>query len=164
VGVHLDLDDTKQPGWKFHEYELLGIPVRIEIGPRDLDKGQVVIARRDTGKKEFVSLTEASDFVIRLLAQIQKDMLDKARAFREANTFPVESYSEFKRLIEEKGGFFIAAWCQSRDCETRVKDETKATIRCLPLDENFHPFNESAKCMVCGSSQNNLRAIFARSY
>ncbi|MEO5971065.1 MAG: proline--tRNA ligase [Bdellovibrionia bacterium] len=165
VGVHLDQDDTKQPGWKFHEYELLGIPIRIELGPRDLEKGQVVLTRRDTGVKAFLPIASVPGHVTALLATIQKELLEKARSFRDANTIRVENYAEFTKLLDEKGGFFIAPWCQSKDCESKVKEETKATIRCLPLDESFQPFHEAGKCLFCESGgDNNVRAVFARSY
>jgi prolyl-tRNA synthetase len=163
IHVTVDKDETKQPGWKFFEYELLGIPVRIEIGPRDLEKGQAVLTRRDEGKKEFLPLDAIPKKVNEILAAMQKDLLERARAFREANTFRVESYDEFKKKIED-GGFFIAPWCQSKECEAKVKDETKATIRCLPLDAQFKPYVESGACMACGTNGKSVRAVFARSY
>ncbi|MCM2277052.1 MAG: proline--tRNA ligase [Oligoflexia bacterium] len=164
VGVLVDKDESKQPGWKFHEHELLGTPVRIELGPRDLEKGQVVMTRRDLGKKEFVSLDGARQKVLEMLEAMQKDLLEKARSFRDASTQRVETYGQFSRDIEEKGGFFVAPWCQSKDCEAKVKEETKATIRCLPLDDAYQPIHEAGGCMVCGGSRANVRAIFARSY
>jgi prolyl-tRNA synthetase len=149
LGVHVDKDETKQPGWKFFEYELLGIPVRIEVGPRDLEKNQVVLTRRDEGKKEFVAM--------------QKDLLERARKFRDDNTRPAGTYAEFKQKIEE-GGFFTSSWCQGKECEAKVKEETKATIRCLPLGPDFKPQRESAGCMVCGAGKDSVRVIFARAY
>ncbi|MGK5084806.1 proline--tRNA ligase [Bdellovibrionota bacterium FG-1] len=163
VGVLVDKDETKQAGWKFFEHELLGTPVRIELGPRDLDKGQVVITRRDIGVKEFVPLADAPARVIVMLTAMQKELLEKARQFRDANTFRVETYAEFQKKIEEPGGFFVTGWCQGKECEAKVKEETKATIRCLPMDPQFKPFDEPGKCMVCGGG-NAVRAIFARSY
>jgi len=164
LGVNIDRDETKQAGWKFHEIELLGIPIRIEVGPRDLEKNQVVMTRRDEGKKEFVPLSELPDRVVGALIGMQKDLLEKARAFRDANTFRVETYADFQKRIEEPGGFFIAPWCQSPQCEAQVKEETKATIRCLPLDEKYQPIHESGKCLVCNGQKTSVRAIFARSY
>lgn len=163
VGVQIDRDETKQPGWKFFEYELLGTPVRIEVGPRDLEKGQVVITRRDEGKKEFVPLAEAAERVTTMLSAMQGDLLRKAREFRQANTHRVESYDEFKKKIEE-GGFFEAPWCLDREMEAKIKEETKATIRCLVLDESYQPIQESGKCFMTGCTGGNVRAIFARSY
>jgi prolyl-tRNA synthetase len=163
VGVHVDKDDTKQAGWKFFEHELLGTPVRIEVGPRDLDKNQVVITRRDIGQKEFVPMDQVPDRVMSMLTAMQKELLEKARQFRDANTHRVETYADFKSKIEELGGFFVTAWCQSKECEAKVKEETKATIRCLPLDAQYQPISEPGKCMACGKSP-CVRAIFARSY
>lgn len=165
VGVLVDSDETKQPGWKFHEHELLGTPIRIELGPRDLDKGQVVMTRRDEGKKEFVPMEAVPERAVVMLKSMQTDLLEKARTFRDSHTHQVSTYAEFQKQIEEKGGFFVAPWCQSRDCEEKVKAETKATIRCLPLDEAFFPIRESQGCMVCGGGQGSaVRAVFARAY
>lgn len=164
VGVLVDDDENKQPGWKFHEYEMLGIPVRIEFGPRDLEKSQAVVTRRDEGKKQFLSLSGIPEQVVASLGQMQKDLLERARAFRDANTSRVESYSEFQKKLDETGGFFVAPWCQSKDCEAKVKEETKATIRCLPLDDQYRPIPEKGKCLVCSSSAPTVRAIFARAY
>jgi prolyl-tRNA synthetase len=163
VGVHVDKDDTKQAGWKFFEHELLGTPVRIECGPRDLDKNQVVLTRRDIGQKEFVPIEQVPDRVMAMLTAMQKELLEKARAFREANTHRVETYADFKAKLEEPGGFFVTAWCQSKECEAKVKEETKATIRCLPLDAGFQPIPEPGSCMACGKAP-CVRAVFARSY
>lgn len=164
VHVFIDKDDTKQPGWKFHEYELLGIPLRIELGPRDLEKGEVVLARRDTGKKESLALGAVPERVIAELTSMQKDLLEKARSFRDANTFEVSTYAEFKEKLDNPGGYIVAPWCQSRVCEEKVKTETKATIRSLPLDEQFQTISMRGACVVCGGQSGNLRAVFARSY
>ncbi|HUP57269.1 MAG TPA: proline--tRNA ligase [Bdellovibrionota bacterium] len=165
IGVHVDIDETKQPGWKFFEYELLGIPVRIEVGPRDLEKNQVVLTRRDDGKKEFVPIAEVPSRVATILASMQKDLLERARKFRDESTSRVETYDEFKQKLEEPGGFFIAAWCQDKGCEAKVKEETKATIRCLILDEQFQVVKEPGKCMACGGGAGkSVRAVFARNY
>jgi prolyl-tRNA synthetase len=168
VGVLVDKDDTKQPGWKFFEHEMTGTPIRIELGPRDLEKGAALVVRRDIGKKESIPLEAIPAWVAKNLAEMQKDLLEKARAFREANTFELPEgragYSEFKSRIEA-GGFFLAPWCQSKDCEATVKEETKATIRCLPLDSSYQPIPMNGKgCMVCGGTQNTVRTVFARAY
>ncbi|OFZ19286.1 MAG: proline--tRNA ligase [Bdellovibrionales bacterium GWB1_55_8] len=164
IGVDVDRDETKQPGWKFHEHELVGTPLRVEIGPRDLEKGQAVLTRRDTGAKEFIAIGQLPEKAVTLLAEIQAGLLEKARAFRDANTFTVRSYDEFKSKIDS-GGFFVAPWCQDKACEGRVKEDTKATIRCLPLGSDFTPIAETEPCMVCGRSESNrVRAIFARAY
>ena len=164
VGIVVDKDEQKQPGWKFHEYELLGIPVRIEIGPRDLEKNQAVVTRRDDGKKEFIPLSEIPTKVPEMLIQMQKDLLERSRKYREENTHTVETYVDFKTKLDSQGGFFNAPWCQSRDCESKVKEETKATIRCLPFDAAYQSIKEKAPCMVCGKAGQSLRAVFARSY
>jgi prolyl-tRNA synthetase len=163
LGLNVDKDETKQAGWKFHELELLGIPVRIEVGPRDLEKNQAVVTRRDIGVKEFVPLDQIPAKVVSMLAAMQKELLEKARAFRDANTFRAETYDQFKKDLTEKGGFFVAPWCQSKECEAKVKTETKATIRCLPL-ENYQKIKESGACMACGTAGKSVRAIFAISY
>lgn len=164
TGIFIDKDEQKQPGWKFFEYELTGIPVRIEVGPRDLEKGQVVLTRRDEGKKEFIPLADVPARVSAILIDMQKSLLEKARAHRDANTHRTETYEEFKAQIDKVGGFHVSPWCQSRECEAQVKEETKATIRCLPLDADYQTIPEPGKCMACGAAGPNIRAIFARSY
>ena len=161
VGVYVDKDDQKQAGWKFFEHELLGVPVRIELGPRDLDKGQVVVTRRDIGQKEFIPIEQVPERVMAMLTAMQKELLEKARAFRDANTHRVETYADFKVKLEEPGGFFVTAWCQSKECEAKVKEETKATIRCLPLDAQFQTRSpKPGKCMACGGEAGVLCARF----
>jgi prolyl-tRNA synthetase len=164
VGVHVDTDDTKQPGWKFHEYELIGTPIRVEVGPRDLDKGQVVVTRRDLGVKQFVPLAEASAMILKSLDVMQGDLLTRARAYRDQNSFAVETYSEMKEKLDGTGGFVTAAWCQASGCENRVKEETKATIRCLPLDENYQVNPAKKPCVVCGDASKSVNAVFSKSY
>lgn len=166
VGVLVDKDETKQMGWKFHEYELIGIPLRIEVGPRDLEKGQIVVTRRDTGVKEFVPLEGFAAKVPALLTEIQTSLLERARAHRLANTHEAVDYAQFLKDLDAKGGFYLANWCGSKDCESRVKEETKATIRCLPLDSSYRTQSGIAGqgCLACGSKESNVRAYFARSY
>ncbi len=164
IGVLVDDDDQKQAGWKFHEYELVGTPIRIEIGPRDLEKGTAVVTRRDLGKKEFVELGEIPGKIARDLVAMQKELLEKARTFRDENTFEIETYDELKTKIED-GGFFVASWCGDSKLEKQIKEETKATIRCLQLDENFEPKRSAKPCFMTGEkSDRNVVAIFARSY
>jgi len=164
VGVEIDRDETKQPGWKFHEYELIGIPVRVEIGPKDLEKNQVVLTRRDMGKKEFVPIATAAARAAEMLKTMQTDLLERARSFRDANTFEVGTWDEFVQKIEQPGGFFTGSWCGDKGCEEKLKNEVKATIRCLPLDAQYNPLPAKG-CMVCGKQGNpSRRAIFGRSY
>jgi prolyl-tRNA synthetase len=164
LGVHIDRDETKQPGWKFFEYELIGTPIRIEVGPRDLEKEQVVLTRRDEGKKQFVALKEVVSRVKSELLDMQSALLKKARDLMETNTHIAQDYESFKVQLEDKGGFFQASWCQSKECEAKVKAETKATIRCLKLEADFQPRKHSGGCMVCGGGSSNVEVVFARSY
>ncbi len=164
VGVIVDRDEQKQAGWKFHEYELLGMPVRIEVGPRDLEKNQVVLTRRDEGVKHFVALDDVPAMIGQILADMQKQLLEKARAFRDANTHRVETFEQLKKGLDEKGGFYVGPWCQSRESEEKLKEETKATIRCLPMDAEFNLIPEEGACVITGQKGNNVRAIFARAY
>ena len=163
VRVVIDRDESKQAGWKFFEYELIGIPVRIELGPRDLDKGQAVITRRDLSKKEFMPLGAIPETVGRWLPEMQKELLEKARTFRDQNTSTVKTYDEFKSRIEE-GGFFVASWCDDRALEAKIKEETKATIRCLPFDSSNQVQKTDEPCFMTGKKGGNVKAIFARSY
>ncbi|MGE0616482.1 MAG: proline--tRNA ligase [Bacteriovoracia bacterium] len=164
VMVEVDKDETKKPGWKFFEYELVGVPVRIEVGPRDLEKNQVVMTRRDLGVKNFIPLGELASTVARELGAMQKDLLERARKFRDENTFRVGSYAEFKEKIETPGGFLICSWSQDAAAEAKVKEETKATVRCIMLDENHKPIVEKEPCIFTGKTTNCVRTIFAKSY
>jgi prolyl-tRNA synthetase len=157
--VKLDDDDQNTPGWKFSEYELQGIPVRIEAGPRDIEKGQVVAARRDTGEKTFIPVAEIAPRLRALLDDIQKRLFDRALEFRTEHTFRVNDYEAFKARIET-GGFLEAGWCGDPACEAKVKEETKATIRLLPLDAGD---TGGASCIVCGKNAKSV-AVFARAY
>jgi len=164
IGVLVDDDESKQAGWKFFEYELIGIPVRIEVGPRDLDKNQVVVTRRDDGKKDFTPLAEAAGRIPKILQDMQKGLLERARKHREDNTFEVRTYDEFKEKIENPGGFIITSWSLDKDAEAKVKEETKATIRCILLDKDFQPIPDPNPCMVTGKKTGNVKVVFARSY
>jgi prolyl-tRNA synthetase len=159
--IRVKLDDREEysPGWKYNEWEMRGVPIRIEIGPRDLDKGQVVIVRRDNGEKVCIASTEIVAHLPHLLEKIQKDMLKQALDFREANTRKGTDYEEFKKVMEEQRGFFIAPWCGDGDCEEQIKIDTKATIRCLPF--GLQP--ESDRCFACGQKATEA-ACFARAY
>ncbi len=159
--VRIKLDDREEysPGWKYNEWEMRGVPIRIEIGPRDLDKGHVVIVRRDTGDKEFIAREELPALLPGLLDRIQDDMLQKALEFREANTRSGSDYEEFKKIMETERGLFLAPWCGDDSCEEKVKNETRATIRCLPFDRE----PEGDKCFACGGKAVEA-AYFARAY
>ena len=158
--VLLDEDDQNTPGWKFSEYEMQGIPVRLEVGPRDMEKGQVVAVRRDTGEKAFVPVTEAGATLRTLLKSIQSNLFERALKFRNDNTFRAKDYTELAKLLDDPGGFVEAGWCGDAACEARVKEETKATIRLLPLDRKD---TGGAPCVVCGKSARDI-AVFGRAY
>lgn len=158
VTVKFDDDDKKKPGWKFAEYELKGMPVRIAVGPRDMENGTVEVARRDTLEKETLQVTDLAEKVQHLLEAIQDNLYQKALAMREAKTRAVDSYAEFKEVIEE-GGFIWAHWDGTAETEEKVKQETKATIRCIPLEGDRTP----GACMVTGKPSAQ-RVIFARAY
>ena len=158
--VLLDEDDQNTPGWKFSEYELQGIPVRVELGPRDIEKGQFVAVRRDTGVKAFVPIAQAAEQLRSLLDDIQKSLYQRALEFREKNTFRAADYDSFKKLLDEPGGFIEAGWCGDAVCEAKVKEETKATIRLLPLPGKDP---EGAPCIVCGKKATHI-AVFGRAY
>ncbi|GHT12353.1 proline--tRNA ligase [Bacteroidia bacterium] len=158
ISVKYDNSQNKKPGWKFAEYELKGVPVRLAIGARDLENGTIEAARRDTLTKETVSVDNIADYVKNLLDEIQKNIYQKAFDFRAANTISVDSYEEFKEKIEA-GGFILAHWDGTTETEERIKDETKATIRCIPFDDDKTP----GKCMVTGKPSAQ-RVVFARAY
>ncbi len=158
ITVKFDDDDTKKPGWKFAEYEFKGYPVRIAIGPRDMENGTVEVARRDTLEKESLQVTDIADKVEHLLEAIQDNLYQKALAMREHLTRAVDSYAEFKEAIEE-GGFLLAHWDGTAETEALIKQETKATIRCIPLDGA----RSTGTCMVTGAPSAQ-RVYFARAY
>lgn len=159
LSVSIDSDETKSPGWKFAEYEVQGVPLRIELGPKDLAKGQVVIARRDTGEKAPVAFTDVPSRAMDLLAEIQETLFQKAKQMREQNVTEVNSYEEFKKVLDEKGGFVRAHWDGTAETEKLIKEETKATIRCIPLGNPL----EDGVCIKSGKPSKQ-RVLFARAY
>lgn len=158
ISVKYDDSDNKRPGFKFADYELKGVPVRLVIGPKDLEENTAEVMRRDTLRKETVSLDGIVDYVANLLEDIQNNIYTKARNFRDSHIFEANSYDEFKELIE-KGGFVLAHWDGTTETEERVKEETKATIRCIPLDGDTTP----GTCIFTGKPSER-RVIFARNY
>ena len=158
ISVKYDDNDTKKPGWKFAEYELKGVPVRLAIGGRDLENGTIEVMRRDTLEKETVPCEGIEAYVKNLLEDIQANIFKKAYDFREAHIVSVDTYEEFKERIEE-GLFIMAHWDGTAETEERIKDETKATIRCIPLAGDKTP----GKCMVTGKPS-ACRVLFARAY
>ena len=159
-GVRLQLDDRLKvsPGFKFNEWEMKGVPIRVEAGPRDMESGTVLCARRDTGEKESLKITSSGEKLIQLLDEIQNNLYNQALEFREKNTFFADTYDEFKSLIEA-GGFIRCGWDGNADSETSVKSETKATIRCILQDENV----DDLLCIYSGNPA-KYRVIFARAY
>ncbi len=159
--VKVVLDDRAEytPGWKFNEWELKGVPVRIEIGPRDLKKRQVTMARRDTSKKFTVEEGQILTEVMNLLEKIQKNLFKKAQRNLEENISTVDNYVEFKNTLAEKGGFIRAAWCADSTCEAKIKEETGATIRLIPLTKE----KIFSKCVYCGGQAEEV-VYFARAY
>ncbi|HLH29845.1 MAG TPA: proline--tRNA ligase [Terriglobia bacterium] len=159
IGFKIDDRDQYSPGWKFNEWEKRGVPLRIEVGPKDLEKNQVMLARRDNREKTPASQDGLADTVRQMLDTIQKSMFERAKEFREARSHRVDDYSKFNQILDGEGGFLWCHWCGSEECEEKVKDETKATIRNIPRDSPA----EQGKCIKCGSASER-RVIFARSY
>jgi prolyl-tRNA synthetase len=159
IRVKYDDNDNNRPGWKFAEYEKKGVPVRIAIGARDIENNTVEIARRDTKEKMSVAMDGLSVRIINLLQQIQQDMYDKAKAYRDEHITPANSWDEFVQLLNEKGGFVSAHWDGTAETEEKIKEETKATIRCIPLDVQ----EEEGKCILTGKPSKK-RVLFAQAY
>ena len=157
--VKIDDDDTKRPGFKFAEYELKGYPTRIVLGPRDLENGTVEIARRDTKEKETQSSENIVSTISALLEDIETNIRNKALAHREANTTAVSDYATFKKVLEEKAGFIVANWDGTSETEEKIKEETGATIRCIPLENNA----PDGPCIYTGNEAKH-KVIFARAY
>jgi prolyl-tRNA synthetase len=159
VSVKYDDRDTQKPGWKFAEYEMKGVPVRIAIGPRDLENDTVEIARRDTLEKQVVARNSLQDMVLGLMEEIQQNIYRKSLDFRRKNTFRVDSWEEFREIMEKRPGFVLAHWDGTRETELKIKEETKATIRCIPFDAE----TEEGKCIYTGKPSSR-RVLFAIAY
>ena len=152
-GFRVKVDDTdKSPGWKFSEQEMRGIPVRIEIGPRDIEANKAVLARRDTGEKIEINLDDLETEVANLLDKIQVEMLERARAHREEHTYTATDYADFLDILENKPGFVKAMWCGDRVCEDKVKEDAAATSRCMPFEQE----KLSDKCICCGKPASKM--------
>jgi prolyl-tRNA synthetase len=161
TGIAVVLDDRTEytPGWKFNDWELKGVPIRVEVGPKDLKQKQVTLARRDTSERITVKEEEAIDAVTKLLEEIQNNLYNKAKKFLEEKITTVKTYEEFKETLKGKGGFIRASWCSSPVCEEKIKEETGATIRIVPLGRE-KPFS---KCIYCGGKAKEV-VYFARAY
>jgi prolyl-tRNA synthetase len=159
ISIKFDDRDTQRPGFKFAEYELKGVPLRVAIGSRDMQNGTVELARRDTRTKETVAQEGLANHIEQLLDEIQINIYQKAFNFRAENTVEVDTYDEFKRLLDEKPGFISAHWDGTPETEQRIKEETKATIRCIPLNNK----QEEGRCILTGNPSSQ-RVLFARAY
>lgn len=159
VRAKFDDDETRRPGWKFAEYELRGVPVRITLGARDIEKGVAEIARRDTREKESIELDNVIDHAAKLLDDIHQNLYDKAHAYRAEHTTRVDSWDEFVAVLNDKGGFISAHWDGTAETEEKIKDMTKATIRCIPLDN----VQEEGACVLTGKPSKQ-RVLFAKAY
>jgi prolyl-tRNA synthetase len=157
--VKFDDRDTHKPGFKFAEYEMKGVPVRVAIGPKDLANGTIEVARRDTLEKTTISNTDAVDHIFGLMEAIQQNIYSKALKNREESSHIVDDYEEFKRILENEGGFIYAHWDGTAETEELIKQETKATIRCIPLDQK----KEEGRCIKTGKPSNG-RVVFAKAY
>jgi prolyl-tRNA synthetase len=157
--VKADWRDDKTPGWKFNDWELKGVPVRLELGPRDIKAEQVMLVRRDTGEKQPVSMAELPQVLPRILDEIQQNMFDAAKRMLTENSERVTEYDRLRERAAANAGFTYAYWCGSEACEEQVKSETRATIRCIPFEQ---PDNSGA-CIVCGT-ETDTEVVFARAY
>ncbi|MDT0646150.1 proline--tRNA ligase [Zunongwangia sp. F260] len=159
ISVKYDDRDTQKPGWKFAQYELQGVPVRLAIGPKDIKKGTVELARRDLLTKEFVNQDEVVEKVNGLMTEMQDSLFEKAKSFRDLHITEVDSFDEFKKVLKEKGGFISAHWDGSPETENKIKELTKATIRCVPFNQE----KEEGSCVLTGKPSSQ-RVLFAKAY
>ncbi|AJY76603.1 proline--tRNA ligase [Paenibacillus beijingensis] len=161
AGVRVRVDDRSDisPGWKFNEYEMRGVPIRLELGPRDMENGQAVLVSRASGEKRIIKQSELEAEVEKMLEEIHRDMFEKAKQFRADNFHAVDTLDEMKGLLEQKRGFVLAGWCGSAACEKQVKEETGATSRNIP----FEPAEHKHSCLVCGEKAEHT-VVFARAY
>ena len=152
-GYRVKVDDTdKSPGWKFSEQEMRGIPVRIELGPKDIEANQAVIVRRDTREKIVTPIPELEQKVAEVLETMQKEMLERARKHRDAHTYTAKTLDEFKKIAEEKPGFIKAMWCGCQECEDALKEEAGVTSRCMPFEQE----EITGTCIHCGKPAKHM--------
>ena len=161
AGVRIEIDDREEykPGWKFSEWEMRGVPLRLEIGPKDIEQSQVILVRRDTGEKIPVPMQGLSTQVTQLLKTIQAALFERAISFREEHTHRAGSKDEFVRLFEGRPGYVVAPWCGGKACEAKIKEQTQATIRNIPFDAA----SSGSSCISCGEAS-QTDAYFAKSY
>ena len=163
VRVMLDDRDTQTPGWKYNEWELRGVPLRLEIGPKDIEKSQVMLARRDTREKSSAAMDGLAAHVVGMLESIQQALFARALAFREDHTTHTDSYDEFKQIMEGRPGFVVSPWCGTARCEADIKAETQATIRNIPFTDGSASATRGKKCLKCGE-EGTVHAWFAKAY
>ena len=156
--VKLD-DSDKSAGWKFSEYEMKGVPIRLEIGPKDIEKNQVVLARRDTGEKQIVSIDNLENTVKQLLEEIQSNLLQRATERRNSKTYVAKTMEDFEKQINETPGFIKAMWCGDQACEDAIKEKTAATSRCIPFEQE----HISDTCICCGKPAKHM-VYWGRAY
>jgi prolyl-tRNA synthetase len=159
ISVKYDDNDNNRPGWKFNEYEMKGVPVRLAIGARDLENNVIEVARRDTRDKQTVPLEGIVEHIEQLLEAIQTNLFERARLYRDEHITPVDTWDEFVETLEKKGGFVAAHWDGTPETETAIKEKTKATIRCIPLDAK----EEDGVCILSGKPSRK-RVLFAQAY
>jgi prolyl-tRNA synthetase len=145
-------DSDRSPGWKFSEHEMKGVPVRIEVGPKDIENKQVVLARRDNGEKLVVAMDELEAKVSEILVEVQNGLLEKARTMRDAKTYTAKNMQEFEDILSGKQGFIKAMWCGDQACEDAIKEKTGATSRCMPFEQE----NITDTCVCCGKPAKNM--------
>jgi prolyl-tRNA synthetase len=163
VRVLLDASEAQRPGWKFNEYEVQGVPIRLAIGPRDVKNENVELARRDTREKEVVPQEGLTERIAELLDRIQDGLYNRALRFRQERTTAVDSYDDFKAALDEPGGFVLAHWDGTAETEARIKEETKATIRCIPFTDQLRGLDEPGEDLLTGEPSEQ-RVVFARAY
>ena len=159
VRVKFDNRDNQRPGWKFAQYEFQGVPIRLALGNRDLESGKIEVARRDTKTKEIIDFNGVVDHVVKLLDEIQLNLFNKAKTYRDDNITEVNSFEQFKEVINDKGGFVSAHWDGTTETELKIKEESSATIRCIPLNN----VKESGSCIYSGKPSLQ-RVLFAKAY
>ena len=159
IELEIDYRDNLSPGFKFNDWEKKGVPLRIEIGLKDIEKKQVVVVRRDTGEKNIISMAKIKKTIMEELVDIQKNLFDRAKKFRDKNSFEINDYDELIKILNGDGAYVYSHWCGDEACESKIKEATKATIRCIALDQK----EEEGKCIVCGK-KSNKRVVFAKAY
>lgn len=159
IEIEIDYRDNLSPGFKFNDWEKKGVPLRIDIGLKDIEKKQVVMVRRDTGEKKIILMSKLKKVIVDELLNIQENLFNRAKKFREANSFVVDNYEELINILTSDGAYVYSHWCGDENCETKIKEATKATIRCIALDQK----EEENKCIVCGKNSKK-RVIFSKAY